>query len=389
MTFSLLAAATLVSGLLIGLVPTLVDGLKKPLQSRLNLPEQRSDWFVWLFYLAWLPAMPVAGWGLDAWANHDRDVLFYSLVALILALAWLAHVQSLLSACGNALFLGTAYSGVTTAAVHLMTTVFFPRDANDPYPYLAALNLGFIAVGVGALLGPALVAAIERRWGYRQGLLALSMICIVPAALAILSEPVIIRKPDYVADSWQTVFGHPHIAMLVGVILLYFALENCFEFWPEPYLRELGYQERGQRIGMTLFWLSFIAARGLAAWWLWRYPSQNFGWMVALALLAGLIVGNLAGGYEVGSGSFGFILAGAVHGPLLPGFLGLAFMLYPQLPASALGLLLALSGFDTLLVRPLMRVFAKDRPPRKVMRVPAVLALLLAAPLLLLAFLRN
>jgi MFS family permease len=385
MTFSLLAIAALVNGLLIGLVPTLVDGLKKSLQTRLNLPEHRSDWFVWLFYLAWLPAMPLAGWMLDSWANHDRDVLFYSLVALMLALAWLAHVQSQLSACSNALFLGTAYSGVTTATVHLMTSVFF---LSDPYPYVAALNLGFVAVGFGALLGPVVVAAIERRWGYRQGLLALSVACIVPAALAILSERPIVAPPSD-APSWAAVCSHPLIGMIVGIILLYFALENCFESWPEPYLRELGYQERGQRLGMTLFWLSFIAARGLAAWWLWLHPSQAFGWMFILALLSGLIVANLAGGYEVGSGSFGFILAGAVHGPLLPGFLGMAFVLYPALPASALGLLLALSGLDTLVVRPLMRVFAKDRPPRKVMRVPAILAILLAAPLLLLAFMRN
>jgi MFS family permease len=387
MTVSLLAAAALVSGLLIGLVPTLVDGLKKSLQSRLQLPEQRSDWFVWLFYLAWLPAMPLAGWMLDSWANHDRDVLFYSLVTLILALAWLAHVQSLLSACGNALFLGAAYSGVTTATVHLMTSVFFLSGPDHAY-YVAGLNLGFVAVGFGALLGPVVVARIERRWGYRQGLLGLGILCMAPAALTYLSEPAAFPKLDDTA-TWQAVFSHPHIAMIVCIILLYFAVENCFEFWPEPYLRELGYQERGQRIGMTLFWLSFIATRGLAAWFLWRYPSQAFGWMFVLALLAGLIVGNLAGGYEVGSGTFGFIAAGAVHGPLLPGFLGLAFMLYPQLPASALGLLLALSGLDTLAVRPLMRVFAKDRPPRKVMRVPAILAILLAAPLLLLAFMRN
>ena len=237
--------------------------------------------------------------------------------------------------------------------------------------------------------GPLVIHAIDRRWGYRQGLLALSMACIVPAALTILSEPAIMRKPEFVADSWQAVFSHPHLGMIVGIILLYFAVENCLEFWPESYLRELGYQERGQRIGMTLFWLMFIATRGLAAWWLWLHPSQSFGWMFALAFLSALIVGNLAGGYEAGSGSVGFIFAGAVLGPLLPGFLGLAFMLYPDLPASVLGLLLALSGLDTLLVRPLMIAFAKDRPARNVMRVPAFLALLLAAPLLLLAFWRN
>jgi H+/gluconate symporter-like permease len=63
---------------------------------------------------------------------------------------------------------------------------------------------------------------------------------------------------------------------------------------------------------------------------------------------------------------------------------------YPKaLPVSILGALLALSGFDTLVVRPVMNVFGKDRPARSVMWAPTVLALILAAPLLLLAFVRN
>jgi len=33
-----------------------------------------------------------------------------------------------------------------------------------------------------------------------------------------------------------------HLALLAGIILLYFAIENCLEFWPEPYLKELGYE---------------------------------------------------------------------------------------------------------------------------------------------------
>src|ERR1019366_3327465 len=205
-------------------------------------------------------------------------------------------------------------------------------------------------------------------WGYRQGLLFVSMACIAPAALTILSDPTLFPKPAGSSAAWEVVFGHPHMGMLVGIILLYFALENCLEFWPEAYLKELGYLEGGRQMGMIFFWLSFIAMRGATAWWLYEHPAQGFGVMVVLACLAALVVGNLAGGYEVGSGSFGFFVAGAVYGPLLPGFLGMAFVLFPELPLSALGALLALSGLDTLLVRPLMQRFVKDRPARAVMR---------------------
>src|SRR5438309_750507 len=115
MTLTILVAATLVSGLLIGLIPTLVDGIRKSLKDRLNLPDRRSEWFVHLFYLAWLPAMPLAGWLLDE--LHAREILFGGLVALILAVAWLALIRSAVPLLLNAFFLGAAYSCVATAAV--------------------------------------------------------------------------------------------------------------------------------------------------------------------------------------------------------------------------------------------------------------------------------
>ena len=58
-------------------------------------------------------------------------------------------------------------------------------------------------------------------------------------------------------------------------------------------------------------------------------------------------------------------------------------------PGTALGLMLALSGLDTLILRPLMTRLARRYTVRTVMRVPTVLALLLAAPLLMLALLRR
>jgi hypothetical protein len=178
--------------------------------------------------------------------------------------------------------------------------------------------------------------------------------------------------------------------LMVLAILLYFALENCLESWPEAYLKELGYQERSLQISMLIFWLAFVATRGAAAWWFYYHPSHSFAITLILVLASAFILGNLAGGYEVGSGSLWFWLLGACYGPLLPGFLGMALdVYYPKaLPTSALGLLLALSGLDTLLMRPLMNAFGKGRPPRTVMRVPTMLALILAAPLLLLAFMR-
>ena len=56
-------------------------------------------------------------------------------------------------------------------------------------------------------------------------------------------------------------------------------------------------------------------------------------------------------------------------------------------PGTALGIMLGLGGLDTLIVRPWVTSRARRKPVRSVMRVPMILALLMAAPLLVLALL--
>jgi MFS family permease len=384
---SLLAAATLANGLLIGLIPTFVDAIKTPLQIRLALTSERADWFVRLFYIAWLPAMPLAGVLLDFLPNYAA--LFFGLVTLILAVAWLGLARTSAMLLINAVLLGIAYSVVTTATVRLMTTAFFPDYG---MLNIAALNLGFVAVGVGALLGPWVVVAIERWGSVRQGLLYLAIALMVPAAMVVLSgSSGFPSRPEGTA-SWHEVFTHPPMTMVIAVILIYFALENCLEFWPARYLKEIGYQERGARISEFVFWLAFIATRGAAAWWLYWHPAQGFYLTLILFITSAVVLGIVAEGYDLGSGTFWFWLLGSCYGPLLPGLLGIAIDLYPDpkylLSGGVVGALLALSGFDTLVMRPVMRVLAQNGSARNIMRVPTVLAILAAGVLIGLAFVR-
>jgi MFS family permease len=384
MTISLFTISLFVASLLIGFMPVLLDGIKELMGERSNLNAGRAEWPARWFYFSWLPAMPLAGWALDAWPAHTKEILFLALVALILGIAWLALTRSLMLLVLNATLLGVVYSLITTAAVSMMATAFFA-----PPNLFAGLQAGFVAVGLGALIAPWIVRAIKRWAGYRQGLLYVSVALIVPAALIALcdGQQFAVAHPRV---AWDRLLTDAHLAMIVVVILVYFAIENCLEFWPESYLKELGYRDRGMHTTMTIFWLCFIAMRGGAAWWLYEHPTHGIGLTLLFLILASLVIGNLVSGYEVGSGTFGFWLLGACYGPLLPGLLAVAFDLYPQpLPTSAQGALLALSGLDTLVVRPLMTVFEKGRPARTVMRVPTVLALFMAAPLVLLFFLRQ
>lgn len=390
MTISLLTAAVLAGAFLIGMVPPIVDGIKEPLRARLALTDGRLAWFLRLFYLAWLPGMPLAGWILDSW-HVPREILFFGQLGLILGFTCLALARSPAALGASVVALGLAYSCVATTAVRLMTSAFFPADAHEQF-FGASLNLGFISVGAGALIGPAIVRGIERLWGCRQGLLYLSVGCLGPAMVTVFCDRSLFPRPADSLAGVDDMLGQPQMALLAGAMLLYFALESCLDYWPDAYLKDLGYQSGGARFSLLIFWLAFIGTRGLAAWWLYEHPGQTFALTLILLVFSAIVLGNLTGGYEVGGGTLGIWLVGACYGPLLPGFLALAMAQAEKvsdkpLPAALLGGLLALSGLDTLLVRPLMNKVGKDRPARFAMRIPTVLAIVLAVPLLLAAFL--
>lgn len=368
-----LVAATLACALLVGLIPTVADGVRAALKQRLGLPEARVERLLYAFYIAWLPGMPLGGWLLDHTAN--REVLFFGLLGLVVGLAGLGLAGSVRALLGNLVLLGLAYSAVATATVRLMPVGLGFTGSN-----VASLNLGFVAVGLGAVAGPPLMARLDRWWGARTGLVGLALALAVPAALVAGAGRV--EFPP--AEGVGALLREPRLGLIALIVLLYFALENCLAVWPTQYLAELGYGSRLRAVALAVFWALFLGMR-LAMGWL--HPGGETWLLLVLVLASAFALGNLVGAYGTHSGGVGFWLVGLCYGPLLPGFL--ALVLDFGLPATALGYLLALSGLDTLIVRPLMTAYARRHPARAVMAVPTVLALVLAAPLMVLALLRG
>jgi predicted MFS family arabinose efflux permease len=384
MPSSLLIASAATSGFTIGFVPTLVDSIRAPLGRQVAAPERRVNRILTLFYLCWVPAMPLSGWLLDhGLLDHARhkEILFFGLLSCVLGIAWLGMAHTSWSLLSSVLVLGVGYSMVATAGIALMPVALgFTAEPSN----VGALNIGFVFVALGAVAGTWLVNQAVRRWGHRQGLLYLSLGLVVVAGLVFLvpRDRFLEHKTDV---AWSAVFGNIRLGLLAAIVLLYFAVENCLEVWPEPFLKDLRYKGRALTVALLIFWGAFTLVRVATGW---LPDSMGVPWiLLGLLLVSGFTMGNLSAANEYSSGTIGFWLVAVCYGPLLPGFLALVMSLVPDCPGTALGIMLALGGLDTLVVRPWVTSLARRRPVRNVMRVPMLLALLMAAPLLVLALL--
>jgi hypothetical protein len=175
--------------------------------------------------------------------------------------------------------------------------------------------------------------------------------------------------------------------LIAVVVFLYPPLELSLEIWPRPYLAEIGYPARTIVRVVIGFWCAFFVLRfGLG----WMIRQGNEAWLVlTLLVLSSMVLGNLAGAYGPAGGFLGFWLLGACYGPLLPALLGtLESGATRQLPGRALGAVFAILALSSLIAQPLLVAFAKRHAPRECMRIPLILGLIMAAPMLLVAVIR-
>jgi len=244
----------------------------------------------------------------------------------------------------------------------------------------AALNAGFIGIGLGSFAPPAVLRRLERWLGFRNALLVLGLGALIPAAFVFaghLPSEAPARDPAAASD-----FLHdPRFWLLAVMLVLYYPIESALDIWSGPFLNELGYRNRPWRMMHIGFWLSFLIAR-LAMYFLMG-PRNEIWFLFLCTLTSAIVLGNLVGAYGASAGGTGFWFVGACYGPLLPGFLGLLLETTTTSPGLALGSVLAVAGLHDALAHPLMARTMHARPVRTAMRIPLIMTLLMLAPLLI------
>jgi fucose permease len=215
----LLLATTIGSALLIGFIPALLTRMRPALAGGLEVTESAVDRLKTGFLLSLIPLMISAGWAVDRFGA--KDVLFVGNLLAALGIAALALRPSYHATFWVVLILGVAAACLTCAGIVVMPKAFW----DDPNESAASLNFGFLAVGVGALLAPVLCHFFLKRLGFRQFLLVLAFLCLLPASFTVFTPGTEFQRQEHTAPT-STILGEPVLWVAILVMLLYYPLEG-------------------------------------------------------------------------------------------------------------------------------------------------------------------
>jgi hypothetical protein len=322
--------------------------------------------------------MLVSGLLLDKWGVETVLPLAAPCCALALGGLGLARTPRGAGLALSALAFGAP--GLALSSCVLLAGAFSPPR----FYAVTGLNLGLAFLGFGMLLALRLTERVLERVSPRRFLLILALACLLPAVFVLQ-----IPRPDAAAADgayWERLFGQPVYWLALIALLFAGLLQGSLSSWVGHYLAEVGLLASSGELALLAWWLMLLASR-LAGAVLLR-PLFEVWVLLALTVLVASLVGNLIGtDYAVG-GVIGVLVVAVGLGPQVPTLLGvLAEHTHGQLGA-ALGSGLAAATVGHLVFPPRFGPVSPWPSTRVWLRLPMILALLLAAALLTLELVR-
>jgi fucose permease len=369
---------TIATAFAFGINLALLGCLKLWLSRALNLGEGHVRTLLILHNLAWLPFVFLSGVLVDNLGV--QPVIVLASAATAIGAFVLSCQPNTPAAFASVLLSGAGSAGLCIGGVVLMTEAFFPHNA------VASLNAGLLFVALGALIAPPLTDLLIRLIGYRRGVALIALGCLIPGLIAALTGQEDLRFAAANSDESTIVPMHDSLWLACLVIFLYSPLEASISNWAATHLANPGPQVGRTSRYVTGFWAAFLLSRLVVTILLCTSnlgPLLQTGLLVVPALLAAVVLGNMAGSTSASRAGKGLLLVGFCLGPILPTLIG---MLFEQLGTAQLqgygaagGLLFAAGSFGSLLLVPVIRLTTRREAPQSALRAPLAGALLLSA----------
>ena len=251
-----LVPLTISSAAVFGIVLALLGSIKLSLAKWAGIDEVKVGALLAALNLAFIPMMLCSGFLIDV--AGVRWIVAAGSIITSLGLFCLGRARGFPSVFWSVLLTGAGGACLTTGSAVLMPAAFFA----ERYP-AAAVNLGSIFFGLGALLTPPVADMLVRQVGFRRGLSLLSVVCLVPALAAMATSGAAFpAMEEQLPMAPRAVLSNPIIWITGLVALLYNPLEGAVSTWATSYLTDFGYTQRRAAWLLSGFWLAYIGALG-------------------------------------------------------------------------------------------------------------------------------
>ncbi len=252
-----------------------------------------------------------------------QSILLFAMISFAAGLFGLAIARSLTMLLVGGLLIGIANGSIDVAANALIVDLNRARLA-------AALNYLHVLFGVGALLGPIIVAfalsvSIPYWWIFGLGAIACSAV-----AIALVITPAIeVRVPPEAGAGFMPLLARPIIWAIGGVLFLYVGGESGIGAWLFLYLRSAaGLGATIASSGVSLYWLGLVAGRVIGGRLAHRIAPRELT-ILSGALSAIALVGLIAAPMTHGVAAAMVFLIGFGYGPVFPNMIAVGAKRFP------------------------------------------------------------
>lgn len=260
----------------------------------------------------------------------------------------------------SAFVAGTGFGGLDVT-MNLLFAQSFGRHA------VAALNMLHAMFGVGAMLGPLLLAiSLPLNLGVRPAFALLSLVMLLLCwQLYQLRLPDVPASPPLVSSGQQ--WGL--LIYFIGLYFVYVGAEIGVGSWAATHLAPHYGEARAASVS-ALYWASFTLGRLLAVPISLRFSARSLVLVSALlSLLSLLLCQSLA------AAPYGYMLTGMFFGPIFPTALVWLREVFQARAAKVTSLVIGFANFATIFFPPLVGVAIENS---SLQAIPVVLSLITA-----------
>jgi len=322
----------------------------------LRVPIDHAGLIISASAFGYFVALIAAGAVSHRWSAHHLLIVSMVLFALGLFGLALAPILPVLLLGGMIIGLGNGAIDVAANAV----IVDLNRDR-----LASALNYLHVLFGVGALMGPIIVAFALARvipywWVFGAGAIGSALV-----GISLARTPAIeVRVPAESGGGFMTLLARPIIWALFGVLFLYVGGEAGVGAWLFLYLRTAG--ALGPAIassGVSVYWLGLIAGRIMGGRIAHRIAAREMT-ILGSAISALALLGLIAFPRWYAIATIMVFLIGFGYGPIFPNMVAIGAERFPSRVGQMSSIIISGGAFGAIIVPWLMGHAMATATPR-------------------------